>query len=267
MSFQIYEIIQICRFKYFKHYYNSSENRQGCERTSQVNVRLIFFFVLHKKYMFDLLFHFVKCTVEWLLHQHFPEHDIMFRIDYDEESDFMSISKQETQSIQPKSSKILDHLSCIYHIQDIPQDGNCFYHSLVISLNLKYDAYTLRSKVANVLTKEEINLIRATRWTENTQNEDILKGIKTTEWADHIEICACLRLFPNVLLVIIDDEFDTISFHGKIKTFTNAIFLRRYAMHYEIVKLDEKSTKNILKMKHKRETVHIKTKIQKKILF
>ena len=212
--------------------------------------------------MLDLLFHIVKYTVEWFLTNHFPEQEGMFRIDYDKEHDFLSVSNQteKTWTLLRKKSKILEHLESNYEIQTIPQDGNCFYHSIVISLNLKYDAHELRSRVANILTKEEINLIRATRWTENTPNDSILKGIQTTEWADHIEICACLRLLPNVLLVIIDDEFDTITFHGKIKKYTNVVFLRRDVMHYEIVKLDNKSKINVLKMKSKGETIHVESK-------
>ena len=214
--------------------------------------------------MFDFLFHFVKYTVEWFMTHHFPEQEGMFRIDYDKEHDFISVSNQteKKSSTLCKKSKILEHLESHYEIQTIPQDGNCFYHSIVISLDLKYDAHELRSKVANILTKEEINLLRATRWPENTPNDYILKAIKTTEWADHIEICACLRLLPNVLLVIIDDEFDTITFHGKMKKYTNVIFLRRDVMHYEIVKLDDKSKINVLKMKRKGETIHIESKSQ-----
>lgn len=214
--------------------------------------------------MFDFLFHILKYTVEWFLTHHFPEQEGMFRIDYDKEQDFISVSNHTEKKSSPlrKRSKILDHLQSEYEIQSIPQDGNCFYHSIVVSLNLKYDAYTLRSKVANILTEEEINLIRATRWPENTPDACILKAIQTTEWADHIEICACLRLLPNVLLVIIDDEFDTITFHGKMKKYTDAIFIRRDVMHYEIVKLKDASKVNVLKMKRKGETIHVGSKSQ-----
>lgn len=213
--------------------------------------------------MIDIIFHIIKYTVEWFFYQHSSEQDTTFRIDYDKEHDIISVSNtNKVPSTSPKTSKILDHLKCDYEIENIPKDGNCFYHSIVNSLNLKYDADALRSKVANILTKEDIDLIRATRWTENTPNECILKAIKTTEWADHIEICACLRLLSYILLVIIDDEFDTITFHGKMKKYTNVIFFRRHVMHYEIVKLDDESKMHILKIKRKGETVHVKSKSQ-----
>ena len=124
-----------------------------------------------------------------------------------------------------RTSPLLNAILFKHRVGNVPRDGNCFYSACSHALRMCDIAYTepleLRSRVTNEQTDDEREL-------------SALVDTTGSGWADHVQICACARLF-DILIVVVDDDHLTLSLHGNLQTRTSIIVVRLANAHYEPV--------------------------------
>jgi len=122
----------------------------------------------------------------------------------------------------PESSTVMNKLKQKHSLGITRKDGNCFYHSVAQLLNS--NPYTLRENNFQQLTEGEVSLLYSLRSEEDATCEN-------GTWVDHIEMNACLRLFPDHILILVDDDAYTVSLHGNLEA-KNAFAVQLKQYHF-----------------------------------
>lgn len=150
-----------------------------------------------------------------------------------------TLSSVYTYISNDDTSHTLNLMKQKHTINQVPSDGNCFYHA--VSTFYKTNADDLRARVHSVLTHEDLTLMAALR-----DDEDA--------WADHVQICACTRLYPDTCLIIVEEQSQTLTLHGN-RCGKRIIVLQLHNLHYRPVICNGK---NLLKyFKSNRDCVDV----------
>ena len=168
-----------------------------------------------------------------------------------------SSTEEGNAVLPPRHSKSLSALGLKHKLGVCPRDGNCFYHACAHLLRIKRLAYVdhaaLRKQVADSMDDEERCLSQ-------------LLDVTQSGWADNVQINAFAKLY-GVALIVVDDAFNTLTFHGDSTSFTTFVLLLHEAHYVPVlcqteklrglfsngqicVSLDAEDTKNKLKRKH-----------------
>ncbi|MDR3491310.1 MAG: ankyrin repeat domain-containing protein [Gammaproteobacteria bacterium] len=111
---------------------------------------------------------------------------------------FGSSSVAASSSSSVKAEVMINGLTFV----PMPGDGSCLYHAVAVYLGK--DQQTLRSELADRITATP-DLYRAVIAASGKDFDSYVKGIRSGEWADHVEIVGLMNLL-NRPIIIIDPE-------------------------------------------------------------
>ena len=153
-------------------------------------------------------------------------------------------------------SSVLEFLSIKHKIIKTLPDGNCFYYCISKSFELKDTIHAIRLKVAQKLTDEDAILYSAIHNKKKTLQELQHKVVFKNEWADDIEISKIPKIYKDVVIIIIDDNHNSICMVGNRKC-SKKIFVRRRNLHYDLIELNNKFSEQIMSLLKNKKCVSI----------
>ena len=139
-------------------------------------------------------------------------------------------------------------------------DGDCFYHAVSDQMNHIISSNTLRSLVSAKLRKEDVMIHNALHET-NLSLEELKTLVKKPGlvWADDIYIQALCRVFPNIQLLIVDEDLKTISLHGNKNIIVKPFVIMLKNSHYSGIKLNKLLPNSLLTSLQKKTVVELNT--------